>query len=159
MERLNGTREYQLGERFTVVDLNPIRIPRTDSEMPIVAQLRPRAMRSVVTRIEPDVDVTRIEDQLQWVLWQRLFLRAEISSYKQGSLYEMNTKRRVFEGVYTNRSGVYLFVHESADQESFRTLLATITTSSPGLPKRDLSNFIRDQLSASQVKILSASGA
>lgn len=157
MERLNGTREYQIGERFTVVDLNPIRIPRTNSDKPVVAQLQPRAMMSVVTRIDPDVDIVTVENQAQWVLWQRVFLQAERAACKKGSSYEMSTKRKVFEGVYTNRSGVYLFAHESADQESFIKLLETITSFSPRLTGQDSSSFIQDQLLASQFKVLSAS--
>lgn len=158
MERLNGIREYQIGERFTVVDLNPVSIPRTDSKVPIMAQLQPKAMRSVVTKIDPDVDIITVEDQTQWVMWQRVLLRAETNPYKKGSSYVMNTKRRVFDGVYTNRSGVYLFVHESADHESFRTLLHTIVASNPRLGGEELFGFIRDQLLASQLKVLFTSG-
>ena len=152
MERLNGSRSYQLGERFTVVNLNPIRIPRIDGKEPFVVQLQPKAMRSVVTRVEPDVDIARVEDQAQWVLWQKVYLRAETTPYRRGSLYEMNTKRRVLEGVYTSRSGVYLFVHGSADQESFKKILETITTSNPSSTCQDLPSFIRGQLLATQLK-------
>lgn len=151
MEKLNEIRQYQIGERFTVVDLNTIRIPRTDSKMPLVAQLQPKAIRSVVTEVKPDVpdvEVIRLGDQIQWGLWEKVSLRAETTPYKKGNLYVMSTKRRIFDGVYTNRLGFYLFVHESADQESFKVLLQSITTSIPWLRNGDLSDFIRDQLMA-----------
>lgn len=153
MERVvNGLRLHQVGERFTIVDLNPTRIPRIDRDEPIVVQLQPKAMRSVITRVEPDVDIARVEDQAQWVFWEKIYLRTESASHRKGSLFQMSTKRRVFNGVYTNRSGVYLFVHESADQESFKKLLETVFTSIPSLTSQDLTSIIRSQLLASQLK-------
>lgn len=125
-----------IGEQFTIVDLNPLKIPRKTCEEPVVVQLHPKAMRATVTRVQD-----RLDDG-----WQRVFMQAEATRHKLGNSYEMYTKRRLGDGIYTNRSGVYLFFHELVAPDSARQFLGHLAELNPEMANVDMSRFFVEQL-------------
>ena len=144
MERLNGATVHHPGERFTIVDLNPLRIPRMGTVLtadPIVVQLKPRVMPAFVTRVELAHD--REEDHNHW---QKVYLQVETTPYKRGNTFEMHTNRRVQEGIYVNRAGVYWFVHRSADPEVVREVLGHVGSLSPRLVDMSIQDLVYEQL-------------
>lgn len=118
MERRNEPRIYQPGERFSIIDLNTWKIPRTAlPQEPLVIQLRPRVIPAAVTRVE------LAHDSETDHFWQKVFLQPKNNPRRRGSTFEMHTKRRLQEGIYANRFWLYLFVHQSVDPPVVREVL------------------------------------
>ena len=138
MEKLNNSRLYKPGDRFVIVDLNSLRIPRTDeNEQPVVVQLKPRILPACVTKVDPAHE----KDQL----WQRIFLQANTSPYRKGNTFEMHTKRRIHREVFADRRWHYLYVAET-DPTILMEILGNLGDLDPRLANANLARLFAEQL-------------